>query len=176
LLNDVLQPALVAVGDGWAEGTISVAQEKETSEITRAILADLTLRHQIIDEAGPVAIAACLEGERHDLGLRMVLALLAAEGWSIHFLGADVAPSFIGEASRSRNPDMVLLSVTLEEHLSALAPTIAAIETAVPETGSTRILVGGPAAALHSDEIRAWGAEPIIHAAVEQALSSVLSR
>jgi len=176
LLNDVLCPALVDVGDGWADGSISVAQEKEVSETTRTILTGLTQRHLAISENGPVALAACVEGERHDLGLRMMLALLAEQGWNIHFLGADVAPRFIGEAIRLRHPDSVLLSVTLEKHLSVLAPTISEIQRVAPGVEAAQILVGGPAAALQPDEIRAWGASPIVHAAVDQALANVMSR
>jgi methanogenic corrinoid protein MtbC1 len=176
LLNDVLRPALVAVGDGWAAGSISVAQEKEVSELARTILAGLTQRHSVVRENGPVVLAACLEGERHELGIRMVLALLAAQGWNIHFLGADVAPRFIGEAVRLRRPGAVLLSVTLEEHLSALAPTVIEIAEAAGRAGMPQILVGGTAAALHPDEIRALGAEPIIPAMVDLALASVTLR
>jgi MerR family transcriptional regulator, light-induced transcriptional regulator len=176
LLNDVLRPALVAVGDGWAEGSISVAQEKEVSELARTILAELTQRHVVVREDGPVVLAACLEGERHELGIRMVLALLAAQGWNIHFLGADVAPRFIGEAIRLRQPDDVLLSVTLEKHLSALPPTVSEIKEAAAEAGMPNILVGGAAAALHPDEIRALGAHPIVHATVDQNLATITSR
>jgi MerR family transcriptional regulator, light-induced transcriptional regulator len=176
LLNDVLRPALVAVGNGWAEGSISVAQEKEVSELARTILAELTQRHVVVREHGPVVLAACLEGERHELGIRMVLALLAAQGWNIHFLGADVAPRFIGEAIRLRQPDVVLLSVTLGKHLSALTPTVAEIKEAAAEAGMPNIFVGGAAAALHPDEIRALGAHPIVHAAVDQNLATITSR
>ncbi len=176
LLNDVLRPALVAVGDGWAEGNISVAQEKEVSEMTRSVLAALTRRHMTLREDGPVVLAACLEGERHDLGIRMVLAVLASQGWSIHFLGADVAPRFIGEAIKLRHPDVVLLSVTLEEHLSALAPTVTEITEAAIGAETPQIFVGGTAAALYPDQIRALGAEPITLAAVDQALAGVTSR
>jgi len=161
LLEEVLRPALVAVGDGWAAGTISVAQEKEISEIVRGILAELSLRHRAGTGADTarIAVAASVEGERHDLGLRMISALLMSLGWTVHFLGADVATVFLIDAVARRSPSVVLLSVSLSEHLDSVKASISAIRDQAATFPAPRILVGGEAARLHHDEIVASGAE-----------------
>lgn len=168
LLTNVLQPALFVVGDLWKNGDISVAQEKEISEIVRAILADLTNQHLGIRSNERRALAACVQGELHDLGLRMVTTLLSAQGWKVHFLGADVAPRFLAEALQLRVPEVVLLSVTLEANLSAVQAAIAEITRATSGTQLPRIIVGGAAATLHPDAIRAWGAHPAIASTAEE--------
>jgi DNA-binding transcriptional MerR regulator len=83
--GEVLQPALAQLGDAWANGTATVAQEKEVSEVARDVIAELSLRHTIRDRQRPGrVVAACIAGERHELGLRMICGLLRARGVGVH--------------------------------------------------------------------------------------------
>jgi methanogenic corrinoid protein MtbC1 len=69
-------------------------------------------------------LAACVEGEMHELGLRMVAGLLRQRGILVHFLGASVPTTFLIESVKMREPSVVLLSVTLREHLPSLMRVI----------------------------------------------------
>lgn len=173
LFAEVLQPALVEVGLRWERGEVAVAQEKEISELVRELITELTIRHTPSQTSGPVIVAACIEGERHELGLRMVCGLLRARGYHIHFLGADVAPRFLSEAARLRQPDAILLSVTLDAYLHAVRDAMAALASTL--SGSGTVLVGGEAARHHADQVRAWGAAPIICAGLEDELGAVMA-
>jgi MerR family transcriptional regulator, light-induced transcriptional regulator len=169
LFGDVLRPVLYEVGARWARGDLPVGQEKEVSELARDLIAELSRRHADPAPRGPIAVAAAVEGERHDLGLRMVAGLLRARGWRVHFLGADVAPGFLLEAVRLRAPAVVLLSATTEERLPAAAEAVAALRAAphpVPV-----VVVGGQAVAAHAAQLHAWGAVP----ANEDGLDAVLA-
>ncbi|MDQ3043808.1 MAG: cobalamin-dependent protein [Chloroflexota bacterium] len=170
LFDDVLRPALYEVGKRWERGDLSVAQEKEISELARDLIAELARRHADPDPRGPTAVAAGVAGERHDLGLRMVAALLRARGWRVHFLGADVAPSFLVEAVQLRAPAVVLLSATTEERLSAVEEAIAALHAGGEDAAVPVVVGGGQVVAAHAATFLAWG----VVAAVDDSLAAVL--
>jgi DNA-binding transcriptional MerR regulator/methylmalonyl-CoA mutase cobalamin-binding subunit len=86
-LSAVLQPLLRTVGDRWADGTLSVAEEHLVSEAVRS-----RLGHLLGDAGGGVrglAVLACAPGERHELGLMMAAIALRRDGWKVVYLGAD---------------------------------------------------------------------------------------
>jgi methanogenic corrinoid protein MtbC1 len=160
LFGDVLRPALYEVGARWARGEVPVGQEKEVSELARDLIAELARRHADPEPRGPTVVVACVAGERHDLGLRMVAGLLRERGWRVHFLGADVDPRFLLEAVQMRQPAVVLLSATTAARLPAVAAAIAAVR-ADGTTGAVPVVVGGgQAVEAHADALRAWGAVP----------------
>lgn len=160
LFADVLAPALIEVGVRWERGELSVAQEKEISELSRDLIVELTARHTPTKADGPAIVAGCVEGERHELGLRMICGLLHGQGYRVHFLGADVAPRFLKEAVGLRQPDAVLLSATLEAHLFAVRDALNTLSEA-PLTGQQPVLAGGEAVRRHADQVITWGAVPI---------------
>lgn len=160
LFADVLAPALIEVGVRWERGELCVAQEKEISELSRDLIVELTARHTPTTADAPAIVAGCVEGERHELGLRMICGLLHAQGYRVHFLGADVAPRFLKEAVGLRQPDAVLLSATLEAHLFAVRDALNTLSEA-PLTGQQPVLAGGEAVRRHADQVITWGAVPI---------------
>jgi methanogenic corrinoid protein MtbC1 len=83
----VLAPALVDVGECWATGAVSVAQEHLASSTVRAALLKL-LSDQRADVRG-TAVLACAPGERHEIGLLMLAVKMRSDGWDVAYLGAD---------------------------------------------------------------------------------------
>jgi methanogenic corrinoid protein MtbC1 len=142
LFQNVLVPALIHLGDRWADGSVTVGQEHEVSELTRDLIADLTARHAGRVSGELSVLAACVEGERHELGLRMVAGLLRQRGVLVHFLGASVPTTFLVESVRMREPSVVLLSVTLRENLPSLMRVVDALRGASLEDPPA-IVVGG---------------------------------
>jgi methanogenic corrinoid protein MtbC1 len=158
LFGEVLAPALHEVGDRWQHGLLLVAQEKEVSELTRDVVAELSWRHAPPEPERPAIVAGCIRGERHELGLRMVCGLLRAEGWAIHYLGADVDAEFLLQAIRLHQPAAVLLSISIEHHIPALRDTVARLRE---ETSALPVIVGGAAAREHRDDLRRLGIVPV---------------
>jgi MerR family transcriptional regulator, light-induced transcriptional regulator len=156
LFQDVLTPALREVGARWARGELPVGQEKAISELARDLIAELSLRHADPDPQGPTVVAACVAGEHHDLGLRMLCGLLQARGWRVAFLGADVAPPFLLEAIRLHQPTVVLLSATLEPRLPAITAAIAVVAASELATGPPTVVIGGPVAKRHAAAFATW--------------------
>src|SRR3954470_2491019 len=152
IFQSVLQRAQAKVGDHWRAGTLRVGQEHEVTEVVRELIAELSLRHASPDPAGRPILAACVAGERHDLGLRMVVALLRATGITVHFLGADVDVQFLLEEGPSRHPAVVLLSATMRERLPAVEATVRALQEAT-EPDPVPIMVGGDVVRTHRAEL-----------------------
>jgi DNA-binding transcriptional MerR regulator len=172
LFREVLRPALYEVGRRWERGDLPVGQEKEISELARELIAELSRRHAAPEPGGPVVVAACVAGERHELGLRMIVGLLRERGWRVHFLGADVDPRFLLEAVRLREPAVVLLSAAAEERLPDVATAIAAVRS-VGRSTSPVVVGGGQAIVAHADTIRRWGAVPAIEDGIEVILHAL---
>lgn len=143
MFQDVFSPALVEVGSRWADKTVTVGQEHEVSELTRDLIADLSARHAGRGQDTLTVLAACVEGEMHELGLRMVSGLLRQRGVRTHFLGASVATSFLVESVMMRAPNAVILSLTLEENRPSLLAAITALRKAIPPQEQPIVVVGG---------------------------------
>jgi methanogenic corrinoid protein MtbC1 len=173
LFGEVLQPALTELGRRWEHGELLVAQEKEVSELARDLIADLSLRHARTSIDGPALVAACVEGERHELGLRMVCGLFRAEGWAAHFLGADVAPRFLLEAVQLHRPAVVLLSAKLAKNLPAVKDAVNSLTAGLAPEHPPPVIIGGRVAVEHAEAIRMLGAIPVVEEHPAAALTVV---
>jgi methanogenic corrinoid protein MtbC1 len=160
MFGEVLRPALIEVGRLWEEGLLMVAQEKEISEIARDLIAELARRHAAPNPRGSNLVAACVEGERHELGLRMVCGLLSAEGMKPHYLGANVASRFLLEAVRAHRPAAILLSARLDSTLFGVKDAIDVLRTGLAPDPLPPVVVGGNVALDHAELLRSWGAIP----------------
>jgi DNA-binding transcriptional MerR regulator len=110
VLERVLLPLLHELGEGWARGEVSVAQEHFASNLVRGRV--LALARGWDRGSGPRAVLACPPGERHDLGLLIFGLALREHGWRITFLGADTPLDTIGETVRQLAPAALVLAVT----------------------------------------------------------------
>lgn len=178
LFGEVLQPALTEVGKRWEHGDLLVAQEKEISELARDLIAELSRRHVHTTPQGPTLVAACAEGEYHELGLRMICGLLRVSGCAVHYLGGDVAPRFLLEAARLHRPAVVLVSAKLDRNLPAVKAAIDVLTAGLPPGGLPHVVVGGDVAMRHAATLRSWGAVPIASDRLDanvDAISAILS-
>jgi DNA-binding transcriptional MerR regulator len=173
IFGEVLAPALYEVGARWESGALPVAQEKEISELARELVAELTLRHAHPAPAGPVVVAGCVEGEDHELGLRMICGLLRAEGYRVHYLGADVAPRFLLEAMNLHRPALVMLSAKLGERLPALREAMAIVRAGDANGGAPRLIVGGDLALDHREALEEEGSVTIVTGGPAAALGQI---
>jgi methanogenic corrinoid protein MtbC1 len=147
IFGDILEPALVEVGRRWESGDLLVAQEKEITELARGLIIHLAERNVPPAEEGATIVAACVEGESHDLGLRMLCGLLRMRGYRVHFLGPDVSAGVLLDSVALNAPVAVLLSASLGSHLGALAQAVHRLLEHSPRAdGQTmRVIVGGHA-------------------------------
>jgi MerR family transcriptional regulator, light-induced transcriptional regulator len=125
-LSEVVLPYLSELGERWQSGDVSIAQEHFASSVLRGRLLGLGRGWGL--GVGPMAVLACLPGERHDLGLIAFGLALRARGWRITFLGSDTPVETIREASADLDPSLVVVSSVsadrarpLQDELNALA-------------------------------------------------------
>lgn len=145
IFRDVITPVLIEVGRRWENEELQVSLEKEISEANRDVIGELSFRHRSPEMHGPSVVAAAVQGELHDLGLRMVSGVLGAAGFQVVYLGANVAPEYVAEAVVRHSADAVLLSAGSVEHLAAVALTRATLDTVSPSASAAPLIVGGAA-------------------------------
>ena len=143
LYIEVFQPALREIGRLWQENEISVADEHLATAITQAAMARahesaFTWR----STEGRTLVAACVDVERHEVGLRMLCDLLDLEGWHTTYLGATVPVESLVAMVKRRRCDVLALSVALTAHLPRLLAMIDAIKQALGDARPL-IIVGG---------------------------------
>jgi DNA-binding transcriptional MerR regulator len=125
VLRESIQPALREIGDRWARGEVSVAQEHFASHLLRARLLSLASRWG--QGVGPRALLACAPGDLHDLPLVLFGLALRERGWRILFLGADTPLDIVASTAAAESPDLVVLANShlrepaLEAELAAIA-------------------------------------------------------
>jgi methanogenic corrinoid protein MtbC1 len=156
----LLAPALVEVGARWRTRRLSVADEHLASEITGREMERLREQFAPHPGSGPRAVLACVGGESHAIGLRMVSDLLMIDGWTIDYLGANVPSDDLSEFVARRRPALVALSVTQADRLPLLAPAASALRRLNP---STPLLAGGAALRGRVGAAATFGVNAVAH-------------
>lgn len=138
----IVQPALYAVGDLWQHNRISVAQEHLACAISQNALVAAYMKATFLPENGKRALFACVQGNHHVVGLRMVCDAVETQGWDAQFLGADVPTFDLVRMADAQRPDLLCLSASMPEHLAVAKQ---AIDLLRAELGSAcpAIWVGG---------------------------------
>ena len=138
VLVEIVLPVLRSLGERWAEGRITIAQEHFASSVLRGRL--LGIARGWGRGAGPVAVLACPPGEQHDLPLLLFGIALREAGWRIAFLGADSPIASIESAAATVPASVVVLATVTPERLNAVEPELMALAS------RTRVAIGGAGA------------------------------
>jgi MerR family transcriptional regulator, light-induced transcriptional regulator len=138
----VFQPVLYEIGRLWQNNEISVAQEHYASATTQQVMSQLYPHIFNADRRGKVLVAACVSGDLHEIGLRMVADYFEMAGWDTHYLGANVPMPDLLDLVLERRADMLALSVTMIFDLPAIRDTIEAVRKR-EKCENLPILVGG---------------------------------
>lgn len=174
IFDEVLAPAMVEVGNRWQSGELLVSQEKQFSEVATEVVIELSRRHVADTPHATPLVAACVKGARHQLGLRMMVGILRSEGYRVHYLGADVAPQFLVEATRMHRPKGVLLSADLPERLPDVAASVRALEAAAGTDAVPPVIVGGRGIAASVEEMRDLGVIPMVGGSIADEVAAIM--
>lgn len=165
LYQRVIAPAMWRIGDLWEQGTISVADEHLATALTHQTMAGIygpSLGHKA--RPGRILMAA-VEGEQHALGLRMAADVIELAGYETIYLGADVPTADLLQAVATRSPNLVGLSATMPDSISALDHAIAEIRRVNP---NLVVMFGGQGAQPREEDGRA-----VLIRSLEQLLGAV---
>lgn len=133
VIGEVVVPYLGDLGDRWAAGSASVAEEHFATSVIRGRL--LGLARGWDAGAGPRALLGCPAGELHDLGLLCFGIALRSHGWRITYLGADTPVTTLRETAERLRPEIVVLAATTPEPFEAIPPAIAELPSALALAG-----------------------------------------
>jgi methanogenic corrinoid protein MtbC1 len=154
----VFEPVQQEIGRLWQLNQISVAQEHFCTAATQHIMTRLYGQIFGGEKKEKRAVAMCVGGELHEIGLRIVTDLLELDGWQTWYLGANTPPVAAAQLCIQQRADLLLISATLPPHLSEVAEVIRQVR-ARPELAVMKILVGGRAFRNAQDLWRTIGAD-----------------
>jgi len=175
LYDRVLRAVQHEVGRLWQSGRVSVAMEHYITGVNQVLMARLYPAVADRLASGPKFVGACVGGERHELGIRMVSDLLQLEGWDAVCLGADTPLDAVVAALAEHRPAVLGLSVTLAFNVPVAQRFIEAVREAAAGA-RVHVIVGGRPFDAIPDLWRRVGADgyaPSASAAVEWARSLV---
>jgi methanogenic corrinoid protein MtbC1 len=150
---EIVAKAQREIGHLWQENRITVADEHQATAISQVVLSVVYPHLERQPRVGKSILLACVEGELHDMAVRIASDLLEAAGLDVCLLGASVPTDSLLAKIAARKPDVLLLSVTMTFHAVAARDAIARVRAAHP---SLPIVVGGEAVVSGPD---AWGSE-----------------
>src|SRR5215469_5241541 len=113
LCERVITPALRRIGDDWAAGLVSIAQEHRASAICERLIA--------LSAAQPpgrprgTAVVTTPPGERHGLPALMAAACLREDRWLVHHLASDLPLMEITRFAEHAGAGLVVLSSAMDQ-------------------------------------------------------------
>lgn len=164
-----LAPALRRIGDAWATGDLSVADEHRATAVALGLVGRLgpSFQRRGRHRAARVLLAGA-EGDSHSIPLIIVGDVLRADGFDLVQLGADVPVEEVTRTAASIDGlRLVGLSAATDHSARRLRGAVDQLRAQVPHAA---VLVGGPA--VDSDtasRLRADGWAPDAAGALEQA-------
>ena len=165
--DKLLAPLMKSLGDRWAAGRGSVAEEHFFGFYLRNKLG-ARFHHRSRTQTGPKLLLACLPGDLHEVGL-LLFALDACErGFRTILLGANMPLEELPATVRKTGCDALVLSGVIEPDesvFSDLLPGLVA-ELQVP------VFIGGAVAANHFDSLKKSGVH-LIGTDIEMGLKQI---
>lgn len=172
-LELVLTPLFYRIGTAWAAGNLGPAEEHLATQVAERVLAWLTDPTPARNGA-PRIVVATLPGERHGLGVELVSATAALEGWSVVSLGVDLPPRDIASGARRVDADVVAVSMVNPDLIESSLVALRDLRKALAD--DVRVLVGGSASARLAAAAFPPGVERIVGLAdLRSALSGTVT-
>lgn len=151
-LDEVYVPLLHDIGDGWANGRYSVAQEHFASAFIREQMVVMLKSLEVGPRDGPLTVCAGFPGENHELGLLAVAIHLALRGHRIVYLGANLPMADLTNVLLRRPANLVCVSAVAVADAEIVFTAATKLRAEVPE--QTLVAFGGPSVAHIVDRSR----------------------
>lgn len=121
-LMGILQPCLYEVGDKWAKGQVSVADEHRFTSIASSII-EVASTHSghfnsLIQAQKPRVVLANSLGNIHTLGIQLVELYLLLNGVSTYRVQPDCTGDSVVEHVASLSPEVLGISMALPAHFT----------------------------------------------------------
>ncbi len=168
-ISQVVEPALVEVGERWFRRDCDIGQEHHaTGFLRRALCRLLDDAQEANNRPLRLALVGTPQGERHEGGTMILSILLELAGWRALSLGCDVPVREFQKAVDRWHPDAVCLSFVLSRNVNKRFAEFARIRGAP-------VFVGGRSLLNYQGLARRHGLCPLIGPAVD-AVPRMLAR
>jgi MerR family transcriptional regulator, light-induced transcriptional regulator len=151
LLQVVIAPLAVQIGELWLKGELTAAHEHFASSVIRGFLMR-NARSYAAHGAMPTIIVTTPAGQLHELGAVMVAAAAADVGWRVVYLGPSLPAAEIAGAAQQHQARAVALSIVFPADDPLLPAELKRLRDALPS--STRVILGGRAANAYQAFVR----------------------
>ena len=143
IINEMLIPALDAVGERYEKGEIFLPQLMRSADASceafEVLKTNIAKNGSSSVSKGKIIIAT-VKGDIHDIGKNIVKTILSNYGYQVFDLGRDVSPELVVSSAIRENAQLVGLSALMTTTLPAMEETIKALR----ESGhKCKIMVGG---------------------------------
>jgi DNA-binding transcriptional MerR regulator/methylmalonyl-CoA mutase cobalamin-binding subunit len=148
----LLSPVLKEVGERWASGQGSIAEEHFFGFYLRNKLG-ARFHHRSQSQSGPRLLMACLPGDLHEIGLLLFALDACDHGFQTILLGANMPLDEFPDAVKKTASDALVLSGTIEpggEVISRFLPRLV-------EKLDVPVFVGGNVVASNFDDLKKSG-------------------
>lgn len=142
LYENIIKKALYDIGEQWEFNKISVASEHLASAIVEAILNGQDHKTVSKNKVNKSIIVTCVENEFHQIGIKMVGNVFEMNGWNVNFLGANTPTQDLISFTKTTNPDLIAISLSLYFNLPVLENMLQLLNKELP---NLKILIGGQA-------------------------------
>jgi DNA-binding transcriptional MerR regulator len=140
VVNEVLSPVLLEVGERWHDGRFSVAQERLVTASVRKQVGSVVDTYNKIAN-GPLIMLTTLSGERHELGILLCALLASAKGLRCQYLGPDLPAGDIAVFAERVGAAAVTLSLVSTDNLAGSVEQLHEVARLTPP--NIEIWVGG---------------------------------
>lgn len=158
LVTEGVSPAMGEVGRRFECGEAFVPELLIASRATKAVFEIIRplLAKKGAQPVGRVVMGT-VQGDLHDIGKNLVVALLEGGGFEVTDLGVNVPPERFVQTAREKGAQVVGLSALLTTTMPAMKSTVDALRAA-GLGGKVRVMIGGaPVTQTFADEIGAEG-------------------
>jgi methanogenic corrinoid protein MtbC1 len=172
IVQRLLMPALVSLGEAWANGSLPVAAEHAASAAVHRRLA-AAFEAAGSSASAPVVLVGLPAGSWHELGALAFATVARRAGLSVLYLGPDLPPDDWVQAVVRTNPAdpprAAVLGIVMKRDRGAADRVVEALRAACPELV---VAVGGASAVEADGVIRLPSSIPEAVSALEAALET----
>ena len=150
--DKILKPVMYQIGDEWANNKISIATEHVASNVAQTLVK--IIMDKVTTSGNKKKILLCVPvGEEHHLGCDVIETFLTGKGYKVFNMGTSIPSESVLHFIEHNNPDIVMISITLEDNLKAGQRLVKKIK----ENFKVPVVVGGYA--LEQEKIPKFDAE-----------------
>lgn len=150
--DKILKPVMYQIGEEWANNKISIATEHVASNVAQTLVK--IIMNKVTASGSKNKILLCVPvGEEHHLGCDVIETFLTSKGYKVFNMKTSIPSESLLNFIEHNNPDVVMVSITLEDNLKAGQRLVKKIK----ENFKVPIIVGGYA--IEQEKIPKFDAE-----------------